>query len=87
MKLYQEACEDLGRSNEPLSPSRATRPVHLSEDSCLTPGRPGRGRRGTLHPTHAAVTGLRRLVASPDGHLAYSYDNTRSELYVIQGLK
>jgi hypothetical protein len=41
----------------------------------------------TVRPAHAAVTGLSRIVASPDGHLAYSYNNQRSELYVIQGLK
>jgi len=41
----------------------------------------------TVRPAHAAVTGLARIVAAPDGHLVYSYYNQRSELYVIQGLK
>jgi hypothetical protein len=41
----------------------------------------------TVHPAHAAVTGLSRIIASPDGHLAYTYQNQRSELYLIQGLK
>ena len=41
----------------------------------------------SVHTNHAAVTGLSRIIASPDGHLAYSYRNTRSELYVIHGLK
>jgi hypothetical protein len=40
-----------------------------------------------VHPSHAAVTGLRRIIATPDGHLAYTYSNQRSELYLIQGLK
>jgi hypothetical protein len=41
----------------------------------------------TVHPAHAAVTGLRRIIASTDGQLAYTYSNHRSELYLIQGLK
>jgi hypothetical protein len=41
----------------------------------------------TLHPVHAAVGGLFHVIASPDGGLAYSYSRTRSELYVIKGLK
>jgi hypothetical protein len=41
----------------------------------------------TVHPTRAAVTGLSRIIAAPDGNLGYTYSNQRSELYVIQGLK
>jgi hypothetical protein len=41
----------------------------------------------TVHPLHTAVSGIASLIASPDGSLAYSYNLTRSELYVIKGLK
>ena len=41
----------------------------------------------TVHPAHAAVTGLSRIIAAKDGQLAYTYANQRSELYLIQGLK
>jgi hypothetical protein len=41
----------------------------------------------TVQPLHAAVTGLRTIMASPDGALVYGYSRTRSELYVIKGLK
>jgi hypothetical protein len=41
----------------------------------------------TVNPTHAAVTGLGGIIASTAGHLAYTYYNQRSELYLIQGLK
>jgi hypothetical protein len=41
----------------------------------------------TLHPAYPALSGLGRVVASPDGAVAYGYSRTRSELYVIKGLK
>ena len=40
-----------------------------------------------VHPAHAAVTGIGRIIASTDGQVAYTYSNVRSELYLIQGLK
>ena len=48
------------------------------------------GRRSewkTIRPIGAAVSGINTLVVSPDGAVAYSYDESRSELYVIQGLR
>ncbi len=48
------------------------------------------GRRSTwktIHPIGAAVSGINTLVVSPDGAVAYGYDKSRSELYVIKGLK
>jgi hypothetical protein len=41
----------------------------------------------TVHPLQPAVSGLHRIIASPDGALAYGYSRTRSELYVIKGLR
>jgi hypothetical protein len=41
----------------------------------------------TLHPAYPALSGLGTVIASPDGALAYGYSRTRSELYVIKGLK
>ena len=41
----------------------------------------------TVRPAHAAIAGLFRIAASPDGDLVYGYSTTRSELYVIKGLK
>jgi eukaryotic-like serine/threonine-protein kinase len=41
----------------------------------------------TVRPAYAAVCGLTALVAAPDGDFAYAYSRTRSELYVIKGLK
>ncbi len=41
----------------------------------------------TVRPLYAAVSGLGGLIASPDGAVVYSYSKTRSELYVIKGLK
>jgi DNA-binding beta-propeller fold protein YncE len=41
----------------------------------------------TLHPVFAAVSGLGDVFAAPDGALVYGYSRTRSELYVIKGLK
>jgi hypothetical protein len=40
----------------------------------------------TVRPLQAAVTGLRTIMASPDGALVYGYSRTRSELYVMKGL-
>src|SRR6185503_11173910 len=48
------------------------------------------GRRelfATLQPASAAVSGLRALVVTPDGSIAYHYVRSRSALYVISGLK
>jgi eukaryotic-like serine/threonine-protein kinase len=41
----------------------------------------------TLHPDYPALAGFGAVIASPDGALVYSYSRTRSELYVIKGLK
>jgi hypothetical protein len=41
----------------------------------------------TIKPMQSAVAGLARVVAAPDGAIVYSYARTRSELYVISGLK
>jgi hypothetical protein len=41
----------------------------------------------TVRPTHATANGIAWLVAAPDGTLAYSYLRTRSQLFVIHGLK
>jgi hypothetical protein len=41
----------------------------------------------TVRPVHAAVSGLGDLFVSPDGAVVYDYDTTRSELYVIKGMK
>jgi hypothetical protein len=41
----------------------------------------------TLHPAYPALSGIGTVFASPDGALAYGYSRTRSELYVIKGLK
>jgi hypothetical protein len=40
-----------------------------------------------VHPLNAAVTGFRNLMVSPDGAVAYGYGRSRSELYLIKGLK
>jgi hypothetical protein len=48
------------------------------------------GRRelfATVQPASAAVSGLRNLVITPDGAIAYTYGRSRSTLYVISGLK
>jgi hypothetical protein len=50
----------------------------------------GSGRRSTwktVRPLNPAVTGFRALMVAPDGAVAYSYGRSRSELYVIKGLK
>ena len=39
-----------------------------------------------VHPVRPAITGLHRIIASPDGALAYSYSTTRAS-YVIKGRK
>ena len=41
----------------------------------------------TVRPAQTTVNGIRSLIASPDGALAYDYTRIRSQLYVIQGLK
>jgi hypothetical protein len=41
----------------------------------------------TVQPLYPAVSGLGELVASPDGAFVYGYSRTRSELYVIKGLR
>ena len=41
----------------------------------------------TVQPTQPALVGIGSLIVSPDGAMAYSYSKTRSELYVIKGLK
>jgi hypothetical protein len=41
----------------------------------------------TIKPMQSAVAGIARVVAAPDGAIVYSYARTRSELYVISGLK
>jgi hypothetical protein len=41
----------------------------------------------TLRPAYPAVCGLRSVIATPDGAVTYGYSRTRSELYVIKGLK
>jgi hypothetical protein len=48
------------------------------------------GRRSTwktVRPLNPAVSGLGVLIVSPDGAVAYGYSRSRSELYVIKGLK
>jgi WD40 repeat protein len=40
-----------------------------------------------IDPTQAAVSGLRVVIASPDGALVYSYSRARTQLYVVRGLK
>ncbi len=48
------------------------------------------GRRSlwkVIRPVEAAVGGVNRLIVAPDGAFVYGYDRTRSELYVIKGLK
>jgi hypothetical protein len=48
------------------------------------------GRRelfATVQPASAAVSGLRNLVITPDGAIAYTYGRSRSTLYVINGLR
>jgi hypothetical protein len=41
----------------------------------------------TVHPVNPALSGLRSLVAAPDGSLAYDYSRSRAELYLVRGLK
>jgi hypothetical protein len=41
----------------------------------------------TLQPDYPAVCGFSAVIASPDGTLAFSYARTRSELFLIKGLK
>ena len=41
----------------------------------------------TIAPVQAAVSGLRTVIAAPDGALVYSYSRARTQLYVIRGLK
>ena len=41
----------------------------------------------TVHPINAALSGLRALIAAPDGALAYDYSRSRAELYLVRGLK
>ena len=48
------------------------------------------GRRSpwkTIRPLNPAVSGLGGVMAAPDGAIAYGYGRSRSELYVIRGLK
>ena len=48
------------------------------------------GRRelfATVQPASAAVSGLRNLVITPEGAIAYTYGRSRSTLYVINGLR
>ena len=48
------------------------------------------GRRelwSEVRPLDAAVSGLRELIAAPDGRLIYSYERDRSRLFVISGLR
>jgi hypothetical protein len=50
----------------------------------------GSGRRSTwktVRPLNPAVTGFNTLMVAPDGGVAYGYGRSRSELYVIKGLK
>ncbi|MGQ0734337.1 MAG: hypothetical protein ACT4QD_11845 [Acidobacteriota bacterium] len=50
----------------------------------------GTGRRTawrTITPRQAAVTGLRAVIAAPDGTLVYAYARYRTQLYVIRGLR
>lgn len=41
----------------------------------------------TIHPSRPAVSGFRRIIVTPDGTLAYGYDRTRTNLYVIRGFR
>ena len=41
----------------------------------------------TVTPLFPAVSGLTRLVVSPDGAVAYDYNRIRTEMYAIKGLK
>ncbi len=41
----------------------------------------------TIRPLQAAVSGMGDVFAAPDGTLAYSYGRSRTQLYVIRGLK
>ncbi len=41
----------------------------------------------TVRPAPPVVAGLSRIVAAPDGSVFNGYARTRSELYVISGLK
>jgi hypothetical protein len=48
------------------------------------------GRRTTvttLRPLAAALSGIGKVIATPDGAIAYFYDRDASQLYVIKGLK
>jgi hypothetical protein len=48
------------------------------------------GRRSawkTIRPLNPALSGVRGLIVAPDGAIAYGYGRSRSELYVIKGLK
>ena len=48
------------------------------------------GRRSawkTVRPLGPAVSGFIKLIVSPDGAIAYGYSRSRSQLYVIKGLK
>ncbi|HUR19723.1 MAG TPA: WD40 repeat domain-containing protein, partial [Vicinamibacterales bacterium] len=41
----------------------------------------------TLRPIDAALSGIGKVIAAPDGAIAYYYDRDASQLYVIKGLK
>jgi len=41
----------------------------------------------TIRPLQAAVSGMGEMFAAPDGTLVYSYSRSRTQLYVIRGLK
>ncbi len=41
----------------------------------------------TIQPRQAAVSGIRELAAAPDGAIVYGYRRSRTQLYVIRGLK
>ena len=48
------------------------------------------GRRelwSEVRPLDSAVSGLRELIAGPDGRLIYSYERDRSRLFVVSGLR
>ncbi len=40
-----------------------------------------------LRPLQPAVTGLRKVIAAPDGTVFYGYSRSASQLYIIKGLK
>ncbi len=95
--LATEACElvpGIGAGEEVAGWSADNRSLFVFErtkvptDITLLDVATGRRRLWrTLRPLQAAVSGMGDVFAAPDGTLVYSYGRSRTQLYVIRGLK